>query len=259
MGNRIGELLVREKLISLQQLRTAQEESRKGNTSLGYQLARLGFISDSEITDFLSQQYRVQSINLDEYDIEDDVTEADLAGGLRAPQDHPRLAHRQLDHRGHGGPVEPARDRRHQVPHWLQRRARRRVDDVNLDRAREGLAEGAPVIRLCQRHLAQRHQEGRERTSTSSRTRRPARALPHRRRAAGGDAAAHQAARPPSARAQDHEPLDIAERRVPQDGRIKLKMGKGKEMDFRVSVAADDLRARRSSSASSTSRTCSST
>jgi type IV pilus assembly protein PilB len=30
--------------------------------------------------------------------------------------------------------------------------------------------------------------------------------------------------------------LDIAERRLPQDGRIKLKMGKGKEMDFRVSV-----------------------
>ena len=30
--------------------------------------------------------------------------------------------------------------------------------------------------------------------------------------------------------------LDIAERRLPQDGRIKLKMGRGKEMDFRVSI-----------------------
>ena len=30
--------------------------------------------------------------------------------------------------------------------------------------------------------------------------------------------------------------LDIAERRLPQDGRIKLRMGRGKEMDFRVSV-----------------------
>jgi type IV pilus assembly protein PilB len=30
--------------------------------------------------------------------------------------------------------------------------------------------------------------------------------------------------------------LDIAERRLPQDGRIKLKMGGGKEMDYRVSV-----------------------
>jgi type IV pilus assembly protein PilB len=30
--------------------------------------------------------------------------------------------------------------------------------------------------------------------------------------------------------------LDIAERRLPQDGRIKLKLGGGKEMDYRVSV-----------------------
>jgi len=30
--------------------------------------------------------------------------------------------------------------------------------------------------------------------------------------------------------------LDIAERRLPQDGRIKMKFGKDKEMDFRVSV-----------------------
>jgi type IV pilus assembly protein PilB len=30
--------------------------------------------------------------------------------------------------------------------------------------------------------------------------------------------------------------LDIAERRLPQDGRIKLKLGKKKDMDFRVSV-----------------------
>jgi type IV pilus assembly protein PilB len=30
--------------------------------------------------------------------------------------------------------------------------------------------------------------------------------------------------------------LDISERRLPQDGRIKIKLGVGKEMDFRVSV-----------------------
>ncbi len=30
--------------------------------------------------------------------------------------------------------------------------------------------------------------------------------------------------------------LDIAERRLPQDGRIKLKLGRGRDMDFRVSV-----------------------
>ena len=65
--NRLGELLVREKLISLTQLRQAQDEQNRSGQNLGYTLARLGFISDQEITNFLSQQYRVPTINLDEY------------------------------------------------------------------------------------------------------------------------------------------------------------------------------------------------
>ena len=48
-SNRLGELLVREKLISLQQLRRAQEEQRRSGKNLGYTLAKLGFISDGEI------------------------------------------------------------------------------------------------------------------------------------------------------------------------------------------------------------------
>ena len=41
MSNRLGELLVREKRISLEQLRTAQETTRRDKVSLGYALARL--------------------------------------------------------------------------------------------------------------------------------------------------------------------------------------------------------------------------
>jgi len=44
---------------------------------------------------------------------------------------------------------------------------------------------------------------------------------------------------------EDLAKLDISEKRLPQDGRIKLKMklnDKNKELDFRVSVAADSLR-----------------
>ena len=51
--NRLGELLVREKLISLAQLRQAQDEQNRSGQNLGYTLARLGFISDQEITNFL--------------------------------------------------------------------------------------------------------------------------------------------------------------------------------------------------------------
>ena len=73
MSNRLGELLVREKRISLEQLRAAQDTQKNQNVSLGYALAKMGYISDQEITEFLSQQYRVQSIDLGEYEIDSDV------------------------------------------------------------------------------------------------------------------------------------------------------------------------------------------
>ena len=62
VSNRLGELLVREKLISLQQLRQAQDEQKNTGQNLGYTLAKLGYISDEEITSFLSTQYRLPVI-----------------------------------------------------------------------------------------------------------------------------------------------------------------------------------------------------
>ncbi|MBN2803248.1 MAG: type IV-A pilus assembly ATPase PilB, partial [Deltaproteobacteria bacterium] len=57
------------------------------------------------------------------------------------------------------------------------------------------------------------------------------------------DGVLHEEMRPPlklknalTSRLKIMSRLDIAERRLPQDGRIKLKLGKGREMDFRVSV-----------------------
>src|SRR5215467_8982615 len=50
--NRLGELLVREKLISLQQLRQAQDEQRRTGQNLGATLGKLGYISDGETTNF---------------------------------------------------------------------------------------------------------------------------------------------------------------------------------------------------------------
>jgi type IV pilus assembly protein PilB len=54
--SRLGELLVRENLISLQQLQKAQEESRKSGNRLGYALTKLGYIAESDLTSFLSKQ-----------------------------------------------------------------------------------------------------------------------------------------------------------------------------------------------------------
>ena len=70
---RLGELLVREKLISLQQLRQAQDEQRRTGQNLGYALAKLGYVSDREMTSFLSAQYRVPAVNLDEYEVDAEV------------------------------------------------------------------------------------------------------------------------------------------------------------------------------------------
>src|SRR6202161_4103539 len=72
-NNRLGELLVREKLISLSQLRHAQDEQQKSGQNLGYTLAKLGYVSDDEITSFLSQQYRVPTVNLEEYEIDPEI------------------------------------------------------------------------------------------------------------------------------------------------------------------------------------------
>src|SRR6201984_501099 len=72
-NNRLGELLVREKLISLSQLRHAQDEQQKSGQNLGYTLAKLGYVSDEEITNFLSQQYRVPTVNLEEYEVDADI------------------------------------------------------------------------------------------------------------------------------------------------------------------------------------------
>jgi type IV pilus assembly protein PilB len=70
MASRLGELLVRENLISLQQLQKAQEEQRKQGGRLGVQLTKLGFIDEQDLTTFLSKQYGVPSINLAEFEID---------------------------------------------------------------------------------------------------------------------------------------------------------------------------------------------
>ena len=72
-GKRLGELLLREKLISPAQLQKAQEAQRRGGGRLGYQLTKLGYIQEQDLTSFLSRQYGVPSINLNDFDVEDEI------------------------------------------------------------------------------------------------------------------------------------------------------------------------------------------
>src|SRR5260370_9786105 len=71
--SRLGELLVRENLLSVAQVEKAQEEQRKTGARLGYSLTKLGILDEQELTNFLSKQYGVPSINLADFEISPDV------------------------------------------------------------------------------------------------------------------------------------------------------------------------------------------
>src|SRR6187549_1937796 len=73
MSAKLGEILVRENLITSQQLREALEYQRTNGGRLGSNLIKLGFISDDVITAVLSRQYGVPSINLELFQIEDET------------------------------------------------------------------------------------------------------------------------------------------------------------------------------------------
>src|ERR1700722_10573928 len=73
MPGRLGELLVRENLISVQQLRKAQEEQQKSGARIGSALIKTGAIEESKLTDFLSKQYGVPAINLKDFDIDPEI------------------------------------------------------------------------------------------------------------------------------------------------------------------------------------------
>jgi type IV pilus assembly protein PilB len=70
MAVRIGELLLKEKCITAEQLQQALQYQKANGGKLGYNLVRLGFVKDEEITALLSKQYGVPSINLKQFEID---------------------------------------------------------------------------------------------------------------------------------------------------------------------------------------------
>ena len=55
MNERIGELLVKENLLSAEQLAKAREETRSKGGRLGSQITELGFLDESELSDFVAK------------------------------------------------------------------------------------------------------------------------------------------------------------------------------------------------------------
>src|SRR5438093_3809105 len=70
MPVRIGELLLKEKKINADQLQQALNNQKANGGKLGYNLVKMGFVKDEEITSLLSKQYGVPSINLTQFEID---------------------------------------------------------------------------------------------------------------------------------------------------------------------------------------------
>jgi type IV pilus assembly protein PilB len=270
--SRLGELLVRENLISLSQLQKAQEEQRKTGTRLGYSLTKLGIINEEDLTSFLSKQYGVPSINLSEFEVSSDVIQlippelakrhqlipVNRAGAtLIVAMSDPSNIYAIDDLKFRTGlNIEVVVASEVAVDEAIQRYYEKQVSydevlgDIDADAVEVGAEEGdqvnvldlekasgeAPVIKLCnvillnaiKKRASDIHIEPYEK---AFRVRyridgvlyeEPP--LPLKLKAAV------------TSRIKIMSQLDISERRLPQDGRIKLKIGKDKEMDFRVSV-----------------------
>ncbi|HXQ26039.1 MAG TPA: type IV-A pilus assembly ATPase PilB [Candidatus Acidoferrales bacterium] len=70
MSSRLGEILVKDSLISADQLKQALDYQKKNGGRLGTCLVKLGLVSDDDITAVLSRQYGVPSINLKFYEVD---------------------------------------------------------------------------------------------------------------------------------------------------------------------------------------------
>jgi type IV pilus assembly protein PilB len=83
MAVRIGELLLKEKRITPDQLQQALNQQKANGSRLGHNLVKMGFVRDEEITALLSKQYGVPSINLSQFEIDQTVVKlisAETAG-----------------------------------------------------------------------------------------------------------------------------------------------------------------------------------
>jgi type IV pilus assembly protein PilB len=270
-NNRLGELLVREKLISLTQLRHAQEEQQKSGQNLGYTLAKLGYVRDDEITSFLSQQYRVPTVNLEEYEVDAEI--------LKLVPKEPCERHKvvPISRTGNalivamadptnlnaiddlkfltGYNIEPViasesaiqaaiEKYYHAGPSYEEVMAGFEEGDIDFTGEEEDInllelekaSEDAPVVRLVNMMLLNAIKKGASDIHIEPYEKK----LRVRYRI---DGVLAEEMTPPlklknaiTSRIKIMASLDIAERRLPQDGRIKLKLGRGREMDFRVSV-----------------------
>ncbi|WNG34515.1 type IV-A pilus assembly ATPase PilB [Archangium violaceum] len=271
MSGRLGELLVRENLISVQQLRKAQEEQQKTGTRIGTALIKTGAIEESKLTDFLSKQYGVPAINLKDFDIDAEIIKlvpkevAEKHLVIPVNRAGPSLIVAMCDPSNiyavddlkflTGYNVEPVVASEISIREAIERYYAEKGPDMNalveemaedIEVAKEEeegnveemarAADDAPVVKLVNLIL----QDSIKKRASDIHVEPYEKDFRVRFRI---DGSLYEVMRPPmklknaiTSRLKIMANLDISERRLPQDGRIKIKLGGGKEMDFRVSV-----------------------
>jgi type IV pilus assembly protein PilB len=281
MPIKLGELLVKENLITPQQLQEALQYQKQHGGKLGFNLVKLGFVKDEEITQLLSRQYGVPSINLARFEIDPSVIKLVPAETAQKYQIIPlsragaNLTIAMVDPTNvfamddikfmTGYNVEPvvasetaimeSIEKYYGSVHSLQIKEEMdklvETDDFNEDV--EVLEEGdeidlvelekgteeAPVVKLCNLVLTDALRRG----ASDIHIEPYEREFRVRFRI---DGVLYVVMNPPMklrdaiiSRIKIMAKLDISERRLPQDGRIKIRMnnqGKLRELDYRVST-----------------------
>jgi type IV pilus assembly protein PilB len=270
MEPRIAELLVRGGIVSRDQLIQAQEKERDNGSSVIRELVRLGFTTEDTLTEFLGKQFNIEKVDLNPSEIEDSVFSlvppqlvqkhqlvpvkllgstltvamadpTDLVAinevkfitgyGVRVTLAPPSAIKKTLEHRFGGVSYDEVLkkfgDGEMEVIH--------ETDDVNLQELQQATME-APVVTLVNAILA----DAAKRRASDIHIEPYEKIFRVRFRV---DGVLQEIMSPPLrlknplvSRLKVMAGLDIAERRLTQDGRIKLKMGVGGELDIRVSV-----------------------
>jgi type IV pilus assembly protein PilB len=271
-SNRLGEILVKNNLISRDQLGKALEEQKlSGNQlRLGSILISQNLLSEEQLTSFLSKQYGVPTVNLSDYEIDPAVVKiippevvqkyqllpVNRAGAtlIIAVSDPSNLFAIEDIKFMTGYNIEMVvaseRDIKASIDKYYDQSAsladvmsdldvedmeiigdEEQVDVGSLERA----TEDAPVVKMVNAIL----QDAIRKKASDIHVEPYEKLFRVRYRI---DGVLYEVMKPPlklknaiTSRIKIMAELDIAERRLPQDGRIKIKLGGGKDMDFRVS------------------------
>ena len=274
MAKKIGELLVDEGMISAEQLSRALEEQRQSGERIGAALVKLGYIDENVLVEFIAKQFHVPQVSLSKLTIPKDVLgliPSDIAqkyqavpfglmgntlnvgmedpGNLFVIDDLRFLTRKNIQvHVAAESVIKKVLGQ--QAPATAEESLddvlgllREDVDVEDVVESTEQVdlsfledaAEQAPVVKLVNLILmdAIRKQASDIHIESYEKSMRVRFRI---------DGILYEIMRPPLqlknaiiSRLKIMSRLDIAERRLPQDGRIKLK-AKGREMDFRVSV-----------------------